>query len=565
VSRIARPPAFSTITIDKFFGMSQDRSGVELDDREFYDLTNIRNNNIEGLSERPGGIKAFTVTDTTSATGTLAVHTYINDAGTKTYIKIGNDGKTWKSTGGSWSEITSGATTLANANTFIVTMNTKDTGAANSTSGTTTSSDATTITDSGESETINEHVGRVLTVGGEIKAIRLNTADTFAVAEGFDTEPSAAAYTVNPRAQEFFIANGTHFYKCDGTTFTNIGSSNFAYAFNIIEGHIGRLFGAIGTRLHWSDIGVGEHFSKNSMYDFQTPITAMKTIGNVLIIYERNRVTALFGDNPDNFFRQTILEGIGTTCPKSVANYHGLYQFFLNESLGVVVLSAKSLAPEGVVNEPLSISRDYVSDLITAQSAANLQASCAEVDEDHFHLCIDNDWYVLNVKASGKTGFKKWIWTLDDRPDAMDAQVLGHFDQAFVVGPQDNAQIYEIETGSNDDGTTISTVIEKRGWNPGGTASRKKFWALRVIQPVAGSSTTMNFFADPDGTTYGSAIETIDLNAASTDEHRYEFTGNPSDVKNSGRKISYKLTNTSSNQATEIEQIELIFVPGIQH
>ena len=237
----------------------------------------------------------------------------------------------------------------------------------------------------------------------------------------------------------------------------------------------------------------------------------MKSIGDVLIVYERDRVTAMFGDNPDNFFFQEILGSIGTTSPKSVANYHGLYQFFLNESLGVVVLSTKSLAPEGQPDEPFSVSRDYLSDDITGQSAANIQASVGEVDKDHYHLCIDNDWYVLNVKASGKTGFKKWIWSKDDRPDAMDAQVLGHFDQKFV----------------------------------------------------SGAAAVMNFFADADGVTYGSAITTIDLNAVTSDENKYTFTGNASDNKNTGRKISFKLTKTSANPMTEIEQLELLYVPGI--
>jgi len=563
VTRLARPPAFSTLTLDKFYGMVQDRSGVEVDNKEFYDLTNVRNNNLEGIYERTGAVKVFTQTHTASSTGVLAVHTYVDDVGAKTYIKVTDNGKTYKSTGGAWSEITASAPTFTNANTFVVTMSTKDTGAANSTSGTTTDSDSTSITDTGETETINTHVGRCLTVNNEVKLVTGNVADQFYIAEKFDENPSADAYTINPRAQEFFVANGTDFYKCDGTTFTNLSTSTFAYAFDIIEAHQSRLFGSKGTRLHWSDLGIGEHFSRNAWRDFQTPIQAVKSIGDVLIVYERDRVTAMFGDNPDNFFFQEILGSIGTTSPKSVANYHGLYQFFLNESLGVVVLSTKSLAPEGQPDEPFSVSRDYLSDDITGQSAANIQASVGEVDKDHYHLCIDNDWYVLNVKASGKTGFKKWIWSKDDRPDAMDAQVLGHFDQKFVSGPQDDGQVYELETGTSDDGTSISTTIEKRNWNPNNISAVKKFWALRAVQPVAGAAAVMNFFADADGVTYGSAITTIDLNAVTSDENKYTFTGNASDNKNTGRKISFKLTKTSANPMTEIEQLELLYVPGI--
>ena len=563
MTRRANPPAYSSITLDKVYGMSQDRAGVELDDREFTDIVNWRNNNLEGFYERPGSVKVFNETHTGSATGVNGLHTFIDDSGTETYIKLDDSGNVYKTTGGSWTQITASAPTFADANTFIVTMNTKNTGGSSDVSGTTTSADTTSVTDTAQSQTVNARVGSVLTVNNEIKLVTGNTGTQFFIAERFDETPSSDSFTIVARAQEFFIANGTQFYKCDGTTFTRLDTSTFAYAFTGIEAHQNRLFGWSGSRLHWSDVGVGEHFSRNAWRDFTTPIQRVKSIGNVLIIYEKKRVTAMFGDNPDNFFFQPILDGVGTSSPKSVANYHGLYQFFIDDNLGVVVLSTQSLRPSGEADEPFSVSRDYINNLILTQTSANLHASCAEVDEDHLHICIDDDWYVLNIKASSKMGFKKWIWTRDSRPSNNDANVLGHFGTKFVSGPQDTGQVYEIENGSDDAGTAISSTIEKQDWNPGNTPSRKKFYALRVVQPIAAASSTMNFFADPDGSTYGSSLSTIDLNAASTSEHRYLFTGNPSDVKDTGRKISFKLTNTDSNQPTEIEQIELLFIPGL--
>lgn len=560
MTRRANPPAYSTVTLDKFYGMVRDRTGPEMHNAEFYDLTNMRNNNLEGLKPRPGSTKVFSETET-SGSKVYGLHTFRDDSGTEIYLKACNT-RIYKSTGGSWSAI-SGKTDFAATTHFFATLNTKDTGAANSTSGTTTSADTTSITDSGSGWTVNDYVGEVLTVNSEIKLVTANTNEKIFVSERFDEEPSSDSFTVNPRAQEFFVANGTDFYKCDGATFTRLDNSSYAFAFTGIESHASRLFGWKGTRLHWSDLGVGEHFSRNSWKDFTTPIKCVKSIGNVLIIYERNKVTAMFGDSPDNFFFQEILVGIGTNSPKSVANYHGLYQFFLDENLGIAVLSMKSLQPSDEGEEPFSISRDYINSLISAQSSANIAAACAEVDEDHYHLCIDDDWYVLNVKASNKSGFDKWIWTVSDYPNAIDANVLGHFGTKFVSGAQDNGQVYELETGTDDDGTAIATTIEKRNWNPGNMPNRKKFWALRVTQPIAGSSTTMSFSADPDGTTYGSAIETVELSTAGTDEHRYEFTGNPSDVKDTGRKISFKLTNSTGGLMTEIEQVELLFYPGI--
>lgn len=560
MTRTVAPPSISTRTLDTFYGMAQDRSGMELDEKEFYDLTNVRNNNLEGLKVRPGSVKIFSQTHTTGSK-VYGVHTFLDDSGNASYYAAKN-AKLYKSTGGAWAVVDT-ASSFANATTFFATIGALDTGQTATTTGTTTDSDFTSITDSGESNTINALFESVLKINNEKKLISGNTAERIVVKERFDEQPSSSAYKVYPRAQEFFFANGTNFYKCDGTTLTRLDNSNYAYAFVGIEVHQTRLWGWKGTNVHYSDAGIGEHFSQGSNIPFATTVKCVKSIGDVLIIYEQHRVSAIFGDNPDNFYVQTILEGVGTNAPKTVANYHGLFQFFLSEDLGIVVLSTKSLSPTTERNEPFSISKDYINDLISAQSAANQIAATGEVDEDHYHLCIDDDWYALNIKASDKTGFRKWIWTLDDRPAAQDANVLGHFGTKFAAGAQDNGQVYELESGSDDDGTAISLTIEKRNWNPGNTPSRKHFDAVRVIQAATASTETMNFFGDVDGSTYGSAIESKDLNGIGTDEHKYRFTNNPSNQKGAGRKVSFKFTNTAAGGMPEIEQLELLYRPGI--
>ena len=184
------------------------------------------------------------------------------------------------------------------------------------------------------------------------------------------------------------------------------------------------------------------------------------------------------------------------------------------------------------------------------------------MDEDHYHLCIDDNWYELNVKASDKTGFRHWVWTQANRPDAMDANVLGHYGIKFVGGAQDNGQVYEYESGADDDGTAISLTIEKRDWNPGNTPMRKHFDSLRVIQGTTASTETMNFLADVDGSTYGAAIESKDLQSTGTDELKYRFTNNPSDQKGAGRKVSFKFTNTAAGGMPEIQQMELLYRGG---
>jgi len=556
-------PQYKEARIDTFLGASTDRSGVELLKNEFTAQTNYENNNLKGLKKRPGSTKVFSQTHTGSAAKVIGMFTY-TVGGTETYIKVLADGKVYKSTGGAWSQITASAPTFTNADTFLASLNTKDTGAANTDSGTSEAGTANSLEDQDKTFTVNTFLEKVLTVNSEIKFISSNDATNIFVKERFDTTPSADAYTVNPRAVEFFIANGTDFYKCDGTTFTRLDNSNFAQAFTGITTHVGRLFGWKGTRLHYSDLGVGEHFSRDSFEDFASDIQVVKTFGDVLVVYEQEKVSVLRGDNPSNFRIEEVLD-IGTTSPKTVANYHGLYQFFLSEEYGVIVLSKSELKSAGR-GEPISVSDDYFNSDILGQSSANIKASCADVHKGQYHLCIDDDWYKLNIAASDKTGFRHWVWNKDDRPAAQDANVLGHYGTRFVAGAQDNGQVYHIENGAatDDDSTAIATSLEKQDWNPTGRRDNKHYARIKVSQATTTNTATMNYFADPEGSTYGSAIKSIDLKNAGTSEHDIPFTANASDVKNIGKKMSVKATESGSVAVSAIEEISMLYLPGIE-
>jgi hypothetical protein len=551
--------AYARRLLDKFLGATQDRDGVESDEREFYNLTNLRNKNLEALGKRLGSAKVFSQTSATGAK-VYGLHTFVDEAGTELYLKMAGD-TLYKSSGAAWSAI--GAVAFTQATTYFATLSTRDTGVSASDSGTSTSADSTTLSETGAGMTRNAHVGRVIVQNNETKLIAANNATKIFLGERWDDIPSSASYNVYPRAPEFFIANGTNFYKCDGTTLTQLDNSVFGYAFDGIDAHQGRLFGWKGTRLHWSDLGVGEHFSRSAWRDFPTTIIRVKSWGNVLVVYERKRVTVMFGDNPDNFFFKEVLVGTGTESPKSVANY-GDYQVFVDMDLGVCILSNKKLSENG--EEPLSIMEGYFLTDFKTQSAANIKAAAGAVFQDHYHLCIDDDWYLLNFKSSDLTptlGFRKWIWTKSDYPDAIDANVLGQFGQKFVAGAQDNGQVYELETGNADDGTAIATVQEKRDWNPGNTSARKKFYALRTQQPITASVVTMSYFFDADGSTYGSADKTIALASASFPTHDVRIPGNPSDSKDVGVTLSYKITESSSNAVSDIQQMELLFFPAV--
>lgn len=572
MTRTLAAPSASTVSLTSFLGQVSDKNGAELTKAQFTALTNVRNIALRSLKPRLGAIKVFSQTDTSGAK-VYGMHTYVNDSLTDLYLKAAN-GIVYKSSGSSWSAI-GAVTTFAAASTFFATLNTRKTGASASTSGTTDGSGhtATTIKKTSAGWTANAYVGQCLVINGETKRIVGNDTENIYVAERFDTAATSLgglAFNVYPRQIEFFFANGTDFYKSDGTTLTRLDNTTFAgFSFKGVETHANRLWGWIGTRLSWSDLGIGEHFSRNSYHDFPTPIQRVKSFGQVLVIYEQRRVTVMFGDSPDKFFWSEVLTNVGTTAAKSVANY-GDYQFFLSDEIGVCVLSTTALGSKDGTNEPLSVSKEIIQDDIASQSAADLTAACAEVHNGQYHLCVDNDWYVLDVYNSFEAprdlaGRIQWIWYKDDRPDAQDANVLGHYGNKFVAGAQDNGQVYQIEVPAtySDDSTAIAWTIEKQDWLIGELGTYNKYTNLIVRQAIATGSYSESFFFVPGGSTYGSAVKTIDLFTETSPNHKIRITGNPSDKKNAGQTFSFKITGSGTIAVPEIEALNLLYKGGI--
>lgn len=457
MTRIAAVGDHSTSTIDRFYGMVRDRSGIEIDKGEFYDLRNVHPADRQRL-ERRGATAPFNFETHAPGTKVNGFFTYVNDTGTETGIKICQDGNMYKhnlTPGGTWTQITASAPTFANADAWFAQLMAIDTGAAASASGTLETTDTISITDNDAAYTINAHMGRVLSVSSEKKVISANTATKVFVKERFDQTVSGA-FNIYPRSQEFFVANGTDFYKCDGTTFTRLDNSVFAAAFTGITSHGQRLFGWKDTRGYWSDAGMGEHFSRNAWRDFETPIKCAAPLRKILVWYENKKVTAQFGDSPDNYRWEDVLSGVGTVAPKSVAAYNHL-QFFLDDRYGVCVISAERLVPGGKL-EPLSVSERYINNILLSHSASQLSNAAGGVEEGRYYLAVGNDVYVLYVQESldaprDEDGNIRWLWSRQTRGETLNAEsrstynfnCFGHLGTTFVGGSFGTGQAYVVE------------------------------------------------------------------------------------------------------------------------
>ena len=575
MQRSPTPPTLSAKNIDTHLGMVRDRSGTEMRTEEYRTLSNIDNVLLQSLRKRLGSAKYAAQTESAGAK-VQEVMTFTDSAGTKTYIKIAN-GQLRKSTGGAWSTI--GAAVFTDTQTFIRQLNTRKTGASADATGTSTASDFSTVTDGAASMTINAHLGKVLSIGGQQKVIVGNSATVFYLGERFDDAPANGTYNVYPRQQEFFIANGTNFYKCDGTTLTQLDTSAYATSFTGLEIHDSRLWAWKGSRGYWSDIGLGEHFSRNSWKDFSSDLQCITDLAEILVFSEKKKVTVKLNEQPDSFFWRTTLTNYGLIAPKSAAVYPG-YLFFLDDQLGVMMLhlkdiTARNLTVFGDEIMPVSTSLNYINTLIFAHSAAELAAACGFVDHGNYYLRIGSDVFVLHVQASIELSAKKfgetvWVWSIRTYPTAIIPSAMGRYDTSFVFGGSTNGQVYEVnKTGTyDDDGTAIQQILEKCDWL-GDSIDRKGFDALHVSQGTQASSSTYNLYIAGGGGTTFSATPDLQWDPSTIGTDRLmtlKFPGNPSDSpkKDTGIATSIRIDETSSVLTSDIESLSLHYFPGVQ-
>lgn len=568
MTRTVNPPNLSTRTIDQFLGMVRDRSGTEQNDREFRTLLNVDNVLLEALRPRLGTAKYGGSTDA-SGSKVQGGFTYRDPTNVEIPVKIAG-GQLRSYVSSAWGDV--GSAVFSDVTTWLAQLNTRKTGAAADATGTVTSADSSSLTDGAAAFAIGAHVGKVVVVGGETKVITSNNATQIFVAERFDTVPTGT-YNIYPRQQEFFVATGSQYYKCDGTTLTQLDNSSFALAFTGICTHDNRQWGWKKNRLYWGDISNGGHFSRNAWKDLAGDLQVAADFGDVLAVYERKRVYVKFGSNPDQFFWKTALVGYGTVAPKSVATHPGGIQLFLDETLGVMMLSLGDLEPNDNQVEPVSASQNFMNTLILAHTPAELADAAGICDGTNYYLRIGSTVYVLHVTASllarKSLGVNAWLWSYRTYPSAQVPNTMFYFGTALCFGGSTNGQVYEVNKDGTytDDGTAIAMQIQKCDWNPTNTQSDKSYDSLHVIQDVGGTG-TVNYTFAPGGTSFsGTPDESVNLATTGyTRNQEIKLPSNPSDARgkiDTGKSISFQIDASISALMADIEFLELHYLTGV--
>jgi hypothetical protein len=590
-------------TIQKFLGQVSDRGGeITKKVNQFDRLINcysdlhrlrVRGGTIKqnGVTNAPAGITYGMYEYTMFATNVGLGFQYMKAVGSTLWV-YGNQstyGFAWRAhgQGGVPTVLGSGPTLFADMNgenAFDTSINVSGTLGAAST--------RTNIVLGSGSHAINALVGAIITIDygsgkKERKVILGNTATTVSISEDdpLNSAPaSGTSYTIKPSGHNVYLASNGVYAKVnpkkvadttleetitDGyTRLDNEGA--YSYPAQGIVAFGGRMYTWNNDTLRWSDLNNADNFSMNATMKFPGGIFMVKPFSdNVLIVYERRKITAIIGTDPLTQDYQIISENEGLLTSQVVSNYTSIgrtMQIYVNNNHQVKAITPEIIRDQTRETKALTLSQNYVQDKMRG---GTFSINCAAVSPDGmYHIArSDGTALVLDLKASELLNFEEWLWHEEVRPPTNTPNVFGYLNGYLVGGSYSNGQLYQFYLDSvyTDDGSPIDVTIERRGLQFEQFGDLVKWYSMNIAQGPSGGASTVNVYTKAGNTPTGNIdnlLGTYIANAGSK-FRRFRIKNNPSLGEGSGTHIDYKITISSSVQVAPIESIQFTYFPGI--
>jgi len=232
-----------------------------------------------------------------------------------------------------------------------------------------------------------------------------------------------------------------------------------------IEWHKNHLFGAEvdSNIIRFSDLDFPDHWP--AFNQFRTlsgeNVERIASLGDLLVIFTRNTVQILRGDNEETFLLQGIETSFGLTAPFSVADVPANSLFYLSQT-GVRQFGGQA-SPR--ISDPIErLLFDEKSKHRINKDALN--KVCAIHTDDKFYMLyprkktttndailvfdfLTKDWYILDISASAIESFD------------------GVGDQNEIFIGTETGEVKQIETGQDDNGDKIEAKYTTRYINMG--------------------------------------------------------------------------------------------------
>ena len=393
-------------------------------------------------------------------------------------------------------------------------------------------------------------------------------------------------------------------FNDDYTTPTTIGSGYVVPARHIAH-HNTHMWvadtvesgGRYSSRLRWSHLGQPEDWATNDYVDIDDfdegdPITALVPFRDMLLVFKRSSVHAIFGYNRTEFFREQIAPVSGVNDPRAVATNAGVCYWFSGDGT-IMAFNGRQVAPLTqnlkwwVQTGKIKAGGDHVLAWSDGRLWISAEAGSAEI-ADRYLFVWDADIKALTRYDLQPSDIFHWE-RLDQEHDplflvgAPDINIW-RYDRAYEADLYDGTILLEDGTALLlEDGTyaELEAAVTQRidayyrtAWQTAGETATKKRWKRpRVTAAATGDATiqidvyhdfnsnetkkTSSFpISGDENAQWGSAVWGVDVWSTGADDV-YEFSREPSG--GSARAIQYKICSPDNAARWWVDSIAVPF------
>jgi len=354
-----------------------------------------------------------------------------------------------------------------------------------------------------------------------------------------------------------YICNGTVFKKYNDITFANVSGTPPIGKYVVFRKN--RLYVAgvtsASNRLYFCDVGDPATWNISSNFiDIRSndgdEITGILPLLDNLVIYKKNSIWMLSGDNNLNFFLTPVIHNVGCTSPKTLVSYGHLHYFLHRTGVHIFNGTRVEKISGKVDHETVNIPYSYLENAVGIVHKEKYWLSYTSVGEAQNKRII-----VFDTRA----GFGGWVLFTGINARCF-ALLNGGGDQGeLYCGDSTNGYVWELDSGTSDGGNSIATKFKSKNFNMGHPILFKNaIYAhitgensnasvdVSIIGDHGTNSSMLTFAMSGDGSSlFGTAIFETDL-FSSEDINTFQSPTNP--VR--GRGLLVSLEENSSDPYT---------------
>lgn len=272
---------------------------------------------------------------------------------------------------------------------------------ATTATGTAESGTDYSLTDSGASWTVNAYKDFIVVItagtgSGQYKTILQNTATVLTVDGRWSIVPDATSvFEIRAKVRALICTNGVDTtFKVIHNNLNGLTTVDLTHLPKFTDALVvnNRLFGILGTRIYFSDLGNGEAIGTFSSIDTGEELAAIGQVGDYLAVYSSTKTGVLIGRNPDDFAFIWRDRAHGCIAPQTVSHWNGL-SFALAED-GIYAFDGVRLT---LMSRRISPSISGLNETLKDQASG---------------FVFGDKYYFMHAENSTST-YKDKIWVMD--------------------------------------------------------------------------------------------------------------------------------------------------------